>query len=77
MIAKYPAVTNRCGACDGRVKTSRFGGMYLVGARAAIAYALCNSCGKLARTSLPPALLAQLDERMEAEARAYGLTTTH
>lgn len=73
----YPSYTSRCGACTACIKSSQYLGFYLVGCRAAIGYALCKTCGKHSRTALPPALLKQLDERMEEEARQYGLTTTH
>lgn len=77
MTMIYPSDTSRCGACNARIKSSQHIGFYLVGTRAAIGYALCKSCGKHSRTGLPSALLKQLDDRMEEEARQYGLTTTH
>lgn len=79
MTMIYPSDTTRCGACNTRIKSSQYLGFYLVGSRAAIGYALCKVCGKHSRSStgLPPDLLQQLDDRMEDEARQYGLTTTH
>lgn len=79
MTMIYPTNTNHCGACSTRIKHSQYVGLYLVGSRAAIGYALCKTCGKHSRSStgLPPDLLKQIDERMEEEARQYWLTTTH
>jgi hypothetical protein len=77
MTMVYPSDMNVCALCARRIKTSQHVGLYVVGDRAAIGYALCKTCGKQARRGLPPDQLSKLDAKLEAEAVAYGFTATH
>jgi hypothetical protein len=77
MTMVYPTDTSRCALCECRVRSTRLLCFYVVGARAAIGYALCKRCGPKARHGLPPDEQRKLDTKLEAEAVAYGFTTTH
>lgn len=77
MTMVYPFDTNRCALCERRIKSTRHLCFYLVGARAAIGYALCRKCGPKARAGLAPEDLRSLDAKLEAAARGYGFATTH
>jgi len=77
MTMVYPSDTSRCALCDRRVRSTQHLCLYVVGARAAIGYVLCKTCGKQARQSLPPDQQRKLDAKLEAEAEAYGFTVTH
>ena len=77
MTMVYPSDMNVCALCARRIKASQHVGLYVVGTRAAIGYALCKTCGPKARRGLPPDELRKLDAKLEAEAVAYGLTVTH
>ena len=73
----YPSDTGRCALCDRRVRSTKHLCFYVVGARAAIGYVLCKTCGPKVRRGLPPDELRKLDAKLEAEAVAYGFTATH
>ena len=73
----YPTDMNRCALCDCQVRETRHVGMYLVGTRSAIGYALCKTCGKQATHGLTPEQLHKLDSNLESEALRLGITSTH
>jgi len=77
MTKVYPTDTSRCALCDCHIKATQHVGLYMVGTRAAIGYALCKTCGPKARAGLPPDELRKLDAKLEAEAKSRGLTSTH
>lgn len=73
----YPIDTSCCALCERRIQSSQHVGMYMVGAHAAIGYALCKLCGQQARRGIPPDQLRKLDQKLEAEAVRLGITNSH
>lgn len=76
MMTTYPTAMTHCAACSARVKHTRHLCLYLVGPHAALSYVLCKHCSAPLRkgAGLPPETLIKIEQSLEAEAKAYGLT---
>jgi hypothetical protein len=77
MTMVYPTDMSHCALCERHIHSTQHLGLYLVGARAALGYALCETCGKQAQRGLPPDQLRKLDQNLERQAEQFGLTQTH
>ena len=65
MTMVYPSSNmSTCTLCECRIKSTRHLCYYMVGARGAISYLLCEPCGKQARAGLPPDLLRKRNVSM-------------
>ena len=75
-MTTYPTAMTHCAACGARVKHTRHLCLYLVRPHAALSYVLCKHCSAPLRQGdgLPPDTLAKIEDTMEAEVQAYGLT---
>lgn len=72
----YTDAMDECAVCGKHLQQVPALGIYLVGNRGGIHYPLCSKCIQVAQKGLPPAVLRQLDQKMEKRAAELGLTQT-